>query len=68
MSEYFPKPNSLGANVKIELNLSNYAAKTDFKNTAGVDTSSFAKKTDIANLKFDVDKLDIDEIVNVPSD
>ena len=48
--------------------MSNYAAKTDFKNTAGVDTSSFAKKTDIANLKSDVDKLDIDEIVNVPSD
>ena len=44
MSEYFPKPNSLGANVKIELDLSNYPRKTDLKNATGVDTSSFAKK------------------------
>ena len=44
MREYFPKSKSLGANVKVELDLSNYATKTDLKNTAGVDTSSFAKK------------------------
>ena len=31
MSEYFPKPKSLGANVKIELDLSNHATKTDLK-------------------------------------
>ena len=42
MSEYFPKPNSLRANVKVELDLSNYAAKADLKIGAGVDTSSFA--------------------------
>ena len=52
MSEYFPKPNSFGANVKFELDLSNYATKTDLKNTAEVDTSSFAKKVELANLKF----------------
>ena len=56
MSEYFPKPNSLGANVKFELDLSNYATKTDFKNVTGVDTLEFTKKTD---LKSNVDKLDI---------
>ena len=44
MKEHISKPNSLGANVKIELDLSNYATKTDLNNTAGVDTSSFAKK------------------------
>ena len=44
MSKYFPKPNSLGANVKVELYLSNYTTKTDSKNATGVDTSSFAKK------------------------
>ena len=44
MNEYFPKPKSLAANVKVELNLSNYATKTDLKNAIGVDTSSFAKK------------------------
>ena len=52
MSEYFPKPNSFGANVKFELDLSNYATKTDLKNTAEVDTSSFAKKVELAHLKF----------------
>ena len=44
MSEYFPKPDSLGANVKVELDLSNYATNTDLKNATGVDTSHFAKK------------------------
>ena len=67
MSEYFPKPNSLGANVKVELDLSNYAIKTDLKNATGVDTSSFAKKTDLANLKSDVGKLDVDKLKNVPN-
>ena len=60
MIKYFPKPNSFRENVKVELDLSNYATKTDLKNATGVDTSSFAKKADLANLKSDVDKLDID--------
>ena len=60
MSEYFPKPKYLGANVKVELDLPNYATKTDLKNATGVDTSSFAKKVDLANLKSNVNKLDID--------
>ena len=55
MTEYFPKQNSLGGNVKVELDLPNYATKTDLKNVTGVDTSSFAKKIDLANLKSDVD-------------
>ena len=67
MIEYFPTTNSLGANVKVGLDLSNYLTKTDLKNAIGVDTSSFAKKTDLANLKSDVDKLDIDKLKNVPS-
>ena len=44
MSEYFPKPKSLGANVKVELDLSNYATKADLKDETGVDTSDFDKK------------------------
>ena len=44
MSEYFPKTNALGANVKVDLDLSNYATKTDLKNAAEADTPSFAKK------------------------
>ena len=43
MSEYFPKPKSLGANVKVELDISNYATKADLKNATSVETSDFAK-------------------------
>ena len=67
MSEYFPKPKSLGANVKVELDLSNYATKADLKNATGVDTLDSAKETDLANLKSDVDKLDIDKLKYLPS-
>ena len=67
MSEYFPEPKSSGGRVKVELDLSNYATKADLKNTAGVDTSKFAKKVDLANLKCTVDKLDIDKLKNVPT-
>ena len=67
MSEYFPEPKSLGPNVKVELDLSNYATKADLKNATGVDTSDFAKKTDLYNLKSDVGKLDIYESKNVPN-
>ena len=67
MSEYFPEPKSSGGKVKVELDLSNYATKADLKNATGVDTSKFAKKVDLANLKSNVDKLDIDKLKNVPS-
>ena len=53
--------------MKVELDLSNYATKTDLKNATGIDTSSFAKKVDLANLKSNVDKLDIDKLKNVPT-
>ena len=67
MREYFPKPKYLGAHLNVELNSSNYAPKADLKNTTGVDTSDFAKKTDLVNLKSDVDILDIDQLKNIPS-
>ena len=44
-----------------------YAIKSDFKNATGVDISKFAKKDDLANVKSDVDKLDIDKLIKVPS-
>ena len=53
--------------MKVELNLSNYATKADFKNAAGIDTSTFAKKVDLANLKSNVDKLDIAKLKNFPT-
>ena len=55
MSEYFPEPKSLGGRVKAELDLSKYATK-HLKNKTGIDTSSFAKKFDLANLKSNVEK------------
>ena len=67
MSEYFRKPKYLREKVKVELNLSNYATKGDLKNAIGVDTSDCAKRTDLAHLKSDVDKLDLDKLKNVPS-
>ena len=68
MSQYFPKPfnSHFGDSIKVKIDLSNYATKTDIKNISHVDTSSFALKTNLANLKTKVDKLDIDKLVPVP--
>ena len=67
MSEYFPELKSSGRRVKVELDLSNYATKADLKNATGVDTWKFVKKIDLANLKSDLDQLDIDKFKNVPT-
>ena len=66
MSEFFPEPKSLGGKVKVELDLSNYATKADLKNATGIDTSSFPKNVDSANLKSNLKKLSIDKLKNVP--
>ena len=69
MSQYFPKPyETFGGDIKDQPYLSNYATKEDIKNISHVDTSSFALKTNLANLKTEVDKLDIDKLVPVPVD
>ena len=69
MSQYFPKPfRSFGGNINIKVDLSNYATKTGLKNVRYVDTSSFALKTNLASLKTEVDKLEIDKLVPVPID
>ena len=70
MSHYFPKPfnSHFGDNIKVKIDLSNYATKADIKNISHVDTSSFALKTNVANLKTEFDKLDIDKLVPVPAD
>ena len=65
MSQYFPKPSSHKENIKVEIDLSNYATKDDIKNITHVDTSSFALKTNLANLKTEVGKLDIDKLATV---
>ena len=69
MSQYFPEPlRRCGRNINVKVDLSNYATKTDLKNVTHVDTSSFALKTNLASLKTEVDKLDIDKLVPVPAD
>ena len=67
MSKYFPEPKSSAGRVKVELDLSNYTTKADLKNAAIVDASKFAKKVDLASLKCNVYKLDIDKLKNVPA-
>ena len=67
MSKYFPESKSLGGKKKVELDLTIYATITDLKNATGIDASSFAKKLYLASLKFNVDKLDIEELKNVPT-
>ena len=68
MSQYFPTPSSHKENIKVEIDLSNYATKDDIKNITHVDTSSFALKTNLSSLKTEVDKLDIDKLVPIPND
>ena len=69
MSQYFPKPfRSFRGNVNVKVDRSNYATKTDLKNVTHIDTSSFALKTNLASLKTEVDKLDIDKLAPVPVD
>ena len=69
MSKFFPKLyKTFGRGINIKLDLSNYATKTDIKNISHVDTSSFALKTNLATLKTEVDKLNIDNLVPVPVD
>ena len=67
MSEYFPERKSLGRRVKVKLDFSNYETKADLKTVTGFDTSKLAKKIDLANLKSNVDKLDIDKLKNIPN-
>ena len=68
MTTYYPPYKSSSNNVKVELDLSNYATKTDLKNITHVDVSSFASKTNLAALKTEVDKIDADKLKTTPTD
>ena len=70
MSQYYPPYKSSSNNIKVELDLANYATKTDLENITHVDVSSFASKTNLAALKTDADKLkttpaDLAKLTNV---
>ena len=62
MTEYFPKLKPFDGNVKVELDLPNYTTKADLKNATADDTSKIAKKVDLASLKSEIYKFDIDEL------
>ena len=68
MSTYYPPYRSSSNNIKVELDLANYATKTDLKNITHVDVSSFANKTNLAALKTEVDKIDVGKLKTVPVD
>ena len=68
MNQYFPTLLSDYKNIKVNIDLSNYATKEDIDDITHVDTSKFALKTNLANLKTEVDKLDIDKLVPVTTD
>ena len=63
----FPELTLSWGRVQVELDLCSYATKANLKNATDFDTSKFAKKVDLTNLKIDLGKLDIDKLENVPS-
>ena len=67
MSTYYPLYRNSSNSIKIELDLANYATKTDLKNIIHVDVSSFASKTNLATLKTEVDKIDADKLKTTPT-
>ena len=68
MTQYYPPYRSSRNNIKVELNLANYATKTDLKDITHVDVSSFASKTNLAALKTEVDKIDGDKLKTTPAE
>ena len=68
MSHYFPPYRSSGNKIKVELDLSNYATKTDSNNVTHADVISFALKTNLASLKTELDKIDADKLTPLPDD
>ena len=68
MSRHFPPYRDSSERIKVELDLSNYATKTDVKNITHVDVSSFASKTNLADLKSEVDKIYTGKLKTVPDD
>ena len=65
---FYPPYKISSNNIKVELDLTNYATKTDLKNITHVDVSSFASKTNLAALKTEVDEIDVDKLKTVPID
>ena len=68
-SQYFPKPyEPFGGDINVKVDLSNYAIKTDLKNTTRIDMSNLTLKSNLPKLKAEVDEIDIDKLKTVPVD
>ena len=65
---YYPLYKSSSNNIKVKLDLTNHATKTEIKNITHVDVSSFASKSNLAALKTEVDKIDVDKLKTTPVD
>ena len=69
MSQYFLEPyEPFRGDINVKVDLSNYATKTDLKNISHINVSSYALKSNLASLKTEVDKLDINKLTSVPID
>ena len=69
MSQYFRKPyKPFGGDINVKTELNNYATKVDLHNATEIETSKLAGRADLASLKAEVDKLDIDKLVPVSVD
>ena len=68
MSQYYPPYRSSSNNIKVELDLANYATKTDLKNITHIDVSSFTSKANLAALKTEVYKIDADKLKTTTAD
>ena len=68
MSQYFPPYRRSREDIRVQLGLSDYATKTDLKNSTYVDVSSFASKINLADLKSEIDKINTDKLKTAPDD
>ena len=68
-SQYFRKPyEPFGGDINVKVDSSNHATKLDLKHATGSDTSKLAAKSDLASLKSEVDKIDIDKLKTVSTE
>ena len=67
MGTFFSQSRRFRRDIKVKLDLSNYATKTDLKNVTHVDVRRFASKTNLASLKTEVDKIDVEKLKTVPA-
>ena len=63
MCQYSTKPyEPFDGDINVTTDFSNYATKADIRNISHDDTSSFVLKSNLASLRTEVDKLDINKL------